>query len=388
MSQSTNSDHRPGAIAAMVALALVAWAVFPALPVPLLGLLAAYLLYPYRTEDWASRLLVVDGLLVLAWVVAQAHTVFAPFAVAGVVAYLVDPLVDRIEGRRVPRVAAIFLLMIPVGIGVVLAVAWLVPLLAGEAQALAKHYPAAVTTAKSWMGTALAALPLDDLEARLQEHAGEITAYAALLLERLAIGAGSVGRGVGAVGSVVSYAVLTPILTFYLLKDWDRLVSWASSRTSPRTRSIAARLDGLLGAYFRGQLLVCLCVGGIATMGMALLGVESAVLIGVIVGLFNIVPVVGPMASAVPAVTIALFSADPVGTVWRVLLMIAVAQLADNAVLSPRIVGGRVGLHPVLVMLAIVVFPLFWGFVGLLLAVPAAAALRVLAEEALKGDVG
>lgn len=374
-----------GPAAGVACLALVAAMAYAHLSVPLLVLLTAYLLLPARSEPWARRLLTVDLILGLAWLIGETQTVFSPFVIAAVVAYLGDPLIDRFEARRVPRGLAILILFLPLAGGLMLVGTWLVPSVVEEASRLATGLPAAGTTVQGWMHGLAQRIPLASGNLEWEEYLGQIAEYTGVAVQQVVSGVVSVGKGVSALANFLSYLVLTPILTFYLLKDWDDLVAtvdgWVAPNDRPTVRRIAGRLDELLGAYFRGQVLICGIIGVLTWGGLSLVGVDLALLLGLLAGICNLVPVVGLIASVVPALVVALFDPEPLLALGKVLAVFGIVQILEQAVLSPRIVGDRVGLHPVAVMLAIVVFPIFWGFVGVLLAVPFAAGLRVLVEE-------
>ncbi len=374
-----------GPIAAVLGAGVVAVAGWQFLSVPVLVILASYLLYPYRRQDWGRRLLVAVLVVGACWLVSEAKPVFAPFVVAALLAYLGDPTVDRLERLGLSRSLAIALLLVPLGAAAALCGMWLGPLVVGEIGRLAEKVPEAGGTALDWARAIVERVPVATWDLEWEGYLGEIADYGWVAAKQVATGALSIGRGVGAVVSVISYVVLTPILAFYLLRDWDRIIAAIDTAIEPRNRQrvrrVARRMDEILGAYFRGQGMVCGAIGVLTFGGLFALGVDFALLLGVIAGVLNLVPVIGLLASVVPAVAVALFSADPVLTTVKVLSVFGVVQILEQAVLSPRLVGESVGLHPALVMLAILVFPIFWGFVGVLVAVPAMAAAGVLLEE-------
>jgi predicted PurR-regulated permease PerM len=180
----------------------------------------------------------------------------------------------------------------------------------------------------------------------------------------------------------LGYAILTPVLTYYILRDFPNLQE-ATARLVPRdhrarTLGFLSRYDELLGEYLRGQLLVATFVGIATGLGFWVVGFPNAVLLGVVAGVFNIVPYLGLVVSLVPALLIAFLSPP----LWLSLLKVAgvffAVQSLDSYLLSPRIIGSRVGLHPVWVMLAIIAFGSFFGIVGLLVAIPLAVLIKML----------
>jgi predicted PurR-regulated permease PerM len=191
-----------------------------------------------------------------------------------------------------------------------------------------------------------------------------------------------VGKGVGAVLSLLSYVFLTPILIFYLLRDWrsiqQRLGDLVPGPYRDRVVGFASEYDRLLARYLRGQVLAAGIVGVLTWLGFLIAGFPYALLLGVVAGVFNIIPYMGLVASLIPALVIAIFSASPLVALAKILVVFAVVQVLDGSVIGPRVVGEAVGLHPVWVLLALAVSGYFFGFVGLLIAVPLAVLVKLL----------
>ena len=196
-----------------------------------------------------------------------------------------------------------------------------------------------------------------------------------------------IGRGIGAVLTVVGYFVLLPILTYYLLRDWDalreRIEELLPRAYRDRVVAMAVEYDRLLGRYLRGQVLLASCVGVIIGLGFWVTGFPYALLLGLLAGILNFVPYLGLIASLLAAMLIALFSGHFLGGLLKIAIVFGVEQVLES-ILGPRIVGQSVGLHPVWVILSLALFSFFFGFVGLLLAVPAAVFLKLVLAAALR----
>jgi predicted PurR-regulated permease PerM len=195
------------------------------------------------------------------------------------------------------------------------------------------------------------------------------------------------GRGTGSVMGLVSYVVLTPVLTFYLLRDWDGITS-RLGELLPRAKqaqitSFAKDYDFLLSRYLRGQIMVAAAVGAITGLGLLIVGFPYAGTLGLMVGVFSVVPYLGLALSLVPALFIAFVSGSVVVSLIKVAVVYTIAQLLEGTVISPRIVGESVGLHPVWVVLSLALGGFFFGFVGLLIGVPMAAGLKLLVVRGL-----
>ncbi|HEX8691450.1 MAG TPA: AI-2E family transporter [Longimicrobium sp.] len=371
-----------------------------------LFLLLVFVISPYSGTRHHLLIVTSAAVLMLAWVLSTTGFLLAPFVLALVLAYIQHPLVDRLTGRRIGRLRvsrplAVAILALP-GIGVLALVVFVAaPALGGEVADFILRVPDYVrgftATVERWeRQLATRDLPLVDKEAviaRLNSLRPEmVTAW---LEERQAAiaraawqGVLGLGRGLGTILSILSYVFLTPILTFYLLRDWpdfeERLTALVPGPHRDRVVGFAREYDRLLSGYLRGQLIEATIVGVLTWLFLAVAGFPYALLLGFIAGAFNLIPYMGLVASAIPGVVIALFSGSPVRHLLTLLVVFAVVQVLDGAVLGPKIVGESVGLHPVWVILALAVCGFFFGFVGLLIAVPLAVLVKLLLLHALE----
>jgi predicted PurR-regulated permease PerM len=179
--------------------------------------------------------------------------------------------------------------------------------------------------------------------------------------------------------------VLIPVVTFYLLRDWDAMVEGIRTlvprKIEPVISGLAREIEEVLGAFMRGQLMVMLALGLIYAVGLWLVGLDLAFIIGMIAGLLSIVPYLGTAVGVIAAVIAALFQFQDVFHTVMVLVVFAAGQSLEGMVLTPRLVGDRVGLHPVAVIFAVLAGGQLFGFLGILLALPVASALNVLVRH-------
>lgn len=383
------------AAAALLVLGFFLFALREVLNPFLLFLLLWAVLSPFRGKPGHGALLAVSGLLALDWLLVTTGSVLAPFVLAVALAYALDPLVDRLESRRIPRVAAIAVLALP-ALAAVAALLFLgIPAAFHQLSQVAEQAPVLFQRLASWLDGVRerllqADLPLLDeeaLAARLRAvDAAAVMAFLEARREALAGWAWQsvlgMGRGIGAFLTIAGYVVLTPVLTFYLLRDWDHLRAAAADLVpEPRRASIlsfAREYDGLLGRYLRGQVMVAAAMGLITGVGLAVLSFPHAAMLGLLVALFNVVPYLGLLLSLVPAVFLALVSGSVGASLLKVALVYGLAQVLESSVISPRVVGDSVGLHPVWVLLALAVGGFYFGFTGLLIGVPAAVGIKLL----------
>lgn len=388
------------AAAVLLVLAFFLYALRGVLSPVVLFLFLWVALLPFRGRPGHGALLAASGTLTLFWLLSTTGSLLAPFVLSVVLAYILDPLVDRLEGRRVPRALAILLLTLP-ALGILAALIFLgIPAAGQQLSDVAEQAPVFFQRAATWLEEVRTRLlrldiPLLDEDALLERLRGiDGEAVAAFLQERReALGSwawksvAGVGRGIGAVLGLAGYVVLTPVVTFYLLRDWDRLKRGAADLIPADRREsllgFAREYDGLLGRYLRGQILVAVSIGAVTALGLGLTGFPHAAMLGLIVAVFSVVPYLGLVLSLVPAIFIALVSGSVGLSLAKVAVVYTVAQLLEGTVISPRIVGESVGLHPVWVVFALALGGFFFGFVGLLVGVPLAVGVKLLVERAL-----
>ena len=403
-----------GVAAAVLLLGALLWLLLPLLNPLILWFGLVAVLFPFRKGTTFLPLVITTGVLTAFWLLSELGALLAPFVVAVVLAYILNPVVNRLArtrpllaaGRKVgdadrfPRTLAVFLLGVPVAGALVGAVVWGLPWAAEELAGLARRTPEALNrlaTILQGLEGRLARLRIPGVEGadvaerlralRADDVVAFLDARKAQLGEWLLSGALGVGRGVGAALTVLGYLVLTPVIAFYLMRDWDRVIGRASALVPPthdHIRVFGRDYDQALASYLRGQVTVSVIIGAMTAGGLLLVGFPYAIFLGLIVAIFNVVPYLGLVLSLLPALAIALASGDVGTSLLKMGVVYTVAQTLESAVFSPRIVGDSTGLHPVWILLAIAVSGFFFGFVGLLLAVPGAVGIKLLLARALE----
>jgi len=333
-----------------------------------------------RLLSWLGAGLLVAGLI---WLLSP---VLAPFVVAAVLAYVLHPLVLRLDRTGMPHSLAVllvealallallglFLLLVPV-----LVKEW--PLLRQQLPLLLDRLGAALQPLLAQLGIELS-LDLSDLRAQLAAWLSDNRQdLLAPLLASLKVGG-------NAALTVAGYAVLVPVALFFMLHDWARLVRRLLELVPPRWRGtfdgFVAECGRVLGEYLRGQMLVMLALAVFYAAGLSLFGLDLALPIGVFTGLAVFVPYLGFGVGLVLALLAGVLQFGPVPGAAMVLLVYGVGQLLESFVLTPRWVGERIGLSPLAVIFALLAFGQLLGFVGVLVALPASAVLLVLLRRA------
>ena len=321
-------------------------------------------------------------LLVMWWL----GGVILPFLLGAAVAYFLDPVADRLEALGLSRAmataiitvlalicfVALLLVVIPTLINQTTALVEAMPQIADRFQAfLTERFPSVIDNESTIRRS------LGSLGTSLQERGGQVLSTV-----------------VASVGSIVNVAVLfviVPVVAFYLLLDWDRMVAKIDAllprEHAPVIRQLAHEIDDTLAGFVRGQGTVCLILGTYYAVALMLVGLPFGLVVGFIAGALTFIPYVGALVGGALAIGLALFQfwgAAGGGTDWLSIGLVAAifvsGQFLEGNILTPKLVGGSVGLHPVWLLFALSAFGSIYGFVGMLVAVPVAAALGVMAR--------
>lgn len=323
------------------------------------------------------------GLAALIFFMWAMSNVLLPFLAGAALAYFLDPVADRLEARGFSRIAAtalVTLAMVALFIGVLLLI---VPAAVTEVRQLVGQLPDFVRATEAYVlernpellsdGSPVAEA-LDRLRDRIQDWS--VSALQGAWTSGLAI------------IDFLTLLVITPVVAFYLLLDWDKMVAkidgWVPRDHVKTVRHLASGMDEVMAGFVRGQLTVCAILGTFYALALLLVGLQFGLAIGLFAGLISFIPFIGSIFGGALSIGVALFQFwdDP----FMILLVAAIflgGQAVEGNFLTPKLVGGSVGLHPVTLMFALSAFGALLGFTGLLIAVPTAAAIGVLGRFAL-----
>ena len=306
----------------------------------------------------------------------RVRTVLTPFLFAILLAYILYPLVVAVEKRGSSRIGAIFIVYAI--FGVLLGVTfWLVmPSLLRDLEEIARQLPEQASQLEGIGKDALSFFRQIQLPATIRDGVAVLFERVQVVTEALA------GRLMQLLMSAFTHIIallISPVLAFYFLRDHQAMRE-SALRYIPATHRgdalyILQEINSALNGFFRGQILVCLFVGAFIYGGLAILGIPYAPFIGFLAGLFDIIPYFGPVLGFLPAATLAL-SKSPLTVLWVFALFVAANQI-ENAIISPKLIGDRVGLHPLVVIFAVLVGAEVMGIIGMLLAIPVASMIRV-----------
>jgi predicted PurR-regulated permease PerM len=324
------------------------------------------------------------GVIILAYLLLRlmvyVNPVVPPLLIAVAVVYLLNPLVTALERRGVPRVAGAGIVYVLFLCIVALVVALLVPVVTRQVESVIEHFPDYLAAAQASVRRVAARF---GQEPDFRLGADQVRNWLSAGENRQAVTRYLTGlRSITtSLLSGMIIFVLGPVMAFYLLVDLPRLRRGAMALVPPARREeitvLMDRIGQAVGGFFRGQLLVALFVGVASSIGLWVIGLPFWLLVGMVAGVFNLVPLVGPFIGGGLAVIIALIGGQPLKAVWAALVLLAVQQI-DNHLISPNVMGRTVQLHPVVVMLALLVGASFAGLFGMLVIVPLVAVAKIL----------
>jgi len=305
------------------------------------------------------------------------RVVFAPLILAGAIVFLLNPAVTALTKRGIPRAISTGLSYLAVLGLIALAAVSVFPLAADQADQLAADWPDITERTERWVDDLAKDSEGTFFEFSRTELTDALDGGETTFTEQLAQ-----ARRIGLlIFHFLLVMILGPIIAFYLIVDLPHLTKVAASLVPEAARAevdvVMRRLNRAIGGFFRGQLMVALVVGVMVSIGLAIIGLRFWFLIGMIAGIFNMIPLVGPWVGGVPGVIIALTTGDSLQAVGVVVVMV-VAQQIDNHFITPQVMQRAVSLHPAAVILALLAGGSLGGFFGLLMAVPLAAALKIL----------
>ncbi|PZO93429.1 chloramphenicol efflux transporter CxpE [Acinetobacter johnsonii] len=337
-----------------------------------------------------KRIFILAGIALILWVLYLLKPVVLPFIGAFLVAYLFSPLVDKLHKIGLPRWLSISAVFIGIGVVITLAFWYLVPLVWEQLMYAKNSIPSGIHWANykflPWLSDSFNLVPMeldvDQISAAIMEYVQ--TNYSADSIQAMIAKLAQSGLNFIQIGGTV---VLIPIIAFYFLLDWDRMLD-SFRRLIPRryeeqTLVIVKECHSVLGAFVKGQFLVMVLLGVVYAMGLQLIGLEVGLIIGMVAGLCSIIPYLGFAVGIIAAVIASLFQ---FGIDWMQLLLVGVVfmigQAVEGYILQPFLLGDKIGLSPVAVVFAVLAGAQLGGILGMLIALPVAAVIVVLLRHA------
>ena len=337
----------------------------------------------------SENVLLALALLIACLFFYSVNQILAPFLVAIFIAYLLDPVADFLEAKHLPRWLAVSLIFFVLSLFLITALVFVVPLLFKQLAAFIQQLPESL----NWIYSQVDHLAIVYFDYTLPQF--DVTPMKALLSDNWKE-AGSVATQLAAqfgtstmnIFSFVVNVLLVPVVTFYLLRDWDHLIGKMAALVPDKykttTHYLCTSCDEALSAFIRGQLMVMFALGCVYSIGLSLVGLQLALLLGMLAGLASIVPYLGVVVGIVSASLAAYFQFQTFNPVITVLAVFIIGQILESVVFTPIFVGDKIGLHPVVVIFAIMAGGELAGFTGILIALPMSAVLVVLVRYLLQ----
>jgi predicted PurR-regulated permease PerM len=342
-----------------------------------------YAMVPRQTAFW---LFVAVAVLALLWLL---RGMLLPFVLGMALAYVLDPVADRLERWGVPRwIATILGLSIFVGAFVALAIL-VVPLIETQIVQLVGQLPHYADLVRHKLlpavtriiGRVSGSADAEDVRKAASSYAGNLSTWVGQLL-------GQVWSSGLAIANVVYVMLLTPLVAFYFLRDWDRMIdridSWLPRRQADTIRELAREIDAILAGFVRGQAIVCFMLAVYYSVALSLAGLDYGIIIGIAAGVLTFIPYLGAIVGLIASIGVAFSQFDDYSRVVIVAAVYVFGHTVEANLITPNLVGDRVQLHPVWILFALLAGGALFGFTGVLLAVPIAAVIGVVVRFALK----
>ncbi len=328
------------------------------------------------------------SLLIFVLFLFMFSSILLPFVVAMALAYFLDPVADKLEKWGFSRLWATIAILFVFVMVFILALMIIIPVLVSQASEFIARLPSLVARLQELLTAENNLLPdwISDQLATIKEGFSGALAEGAGFISQLFQQIWNSGK---ALVDIASLFVITPVVAFYLLLDWDDMVakvdSWIPRDHVSTVRELAGKMDYAIAGFVRGQGSLCIILGVFYALSLSLAGLNFGLLIGLFAGLISFIPYVGSMVGLILSVGVAVVQFWPDYAMISIIVVIfAIGQFFEGNILQPKLVGERIGLHPVWLMFALLAFAALFGFVGMLIAVPAAAAVAVLVRFAIE----
>jgi predicted PurR-regulated permease PerM len=347
-----------------------------------------FVLYPFRKSKLIKIILTLSSIIFALWFLHSISALLAPFLVALVLSYTLNPVVEYLSRGRMSRTAASALILAAFLIIAAALILLLAPPIAFQFGELLKSLPSALADLQSWIKLVFLpkleslGLPTADIQSKLSQ---ELPAKIEGLINGLLSSLSGVFTGLSVILTQVVNLILIPFLTFYIMKDFDDLKKLVKNLFPAKNREMVTeyyhKIDSLLGSFIRGQLTASVIHGIFVYVFLSILGIKFPVFLGALGIVLNIIPYFGLLVEITLAVIVSLFSGDPGLQVPLVILLYLAQNLLETSFIVPKIVGKKIGLQPALLILSLFVFSYFFGFIGMLIALPAMSIILMFFNE-------
>ena len=341
--------------------------------------------------NFSTSLKIVASVVLLSVALYSLQGILAPFIVAGILAYAFNPFAKRLTQYSIPRHIASILIVLFILSFITLAIIWIAPIIQLEVLSFAKKTPILakrlielLTPIFQNFADTLSPSDVQKLKDMASSYFGDAMFFAAKIIANI------VGSSL-ALANLIALIIITPIVCFYMLKDWDRMLARVDhlipSRFKNRARKIFCDIDKTMAGYARGQALICIILASYYSLTLSLINLEYAMIIGIGTGLLTCIPYVGYVIGIIAALTVAVATQGLTMDLVKLVGVFGVGMGLESSILTPRLVGNRINIHPVWIIFAVLAGGHLKGIMGAFLAIPVASIIGVLVRHALEINI-
>ena len=338
------------------------------------------MLWPQRKTENARPIYLLTILLLLFYILFSYFSILVPFIIGIGIAYVLTPVVDLLEQKKIPRIVAILICLIPIVAFFPLLIFFIVSGLIDELQGLIAILPNVVQQGQDYFRVAIDKLVELGVDVDPNLLSNTLTTQLNNILTGLFSAISQIGRGIGSIVAVIYNVIVIPLSAYLFLADRNKIMEWFRNLFAPkeskRIDGFIKRLNSSLARFFRGQIILMTTVGFIVGFALWIMGIKYYLLLGMIAGAFNLIPNIGYILSFIPAILIGVTSPNPLVNVIKIVSVYIGEQLLENFFLGPLIVGHASKLHPMVVMIVLIIGGITFGFWGVLLAIPVTIFVR------------
>ncbi len=338
--------------------------------------IAVVMLYPYRKEKNTRPTFLLCILLFILYVIFHYFVLLIPFIIGIGLAYILAPLIDILEKKRIPRPLAILSILLPLIAIFPLIVFLIISGLVSEIQILLQKLPDIFQKLQDFFNNVIAQL----VQFGFAIDPNFLTQQLSNLVGGIFKTIAQVGRTITGIITIIYNIIIIPLTTYLILADREKFSGYIKTLFNPgeqtRISEFLKRLNMAMARFFRGQIILMLCVGAIVGFSLWILGIKYYLLLGIVAGICNLIPNIGYILSFIPALIIGFASPEPLTAVLKIVAVYAGEQLLENLYLGPIIIGKASRLHPIIVMIALILGGVVYGFWGLILAIPVVIFIR------------
>ncbi len=327
-------------------------------------------------------LIIIFFIVIIGWLMYKLADLLTVVIVSFLIAYILDPVASFMEAKGISRSTATTIIFLVFFLIVTLNVWLVLPGVFSQLFVLQKQLSSGGTdnlilALQDFIKSSFGSIDVESLDIK-----GKLESFMALASEEVKVILSNIG-------SIVSAVAIIPFVVFFFLRDGRNMkkvfISYVPNRYFEITLNIMHKIDGQLGGYLRGQFTEATVVGLLGTIALVILNVKYSIIIGIFAGLANMIPYVGPVAGAVPAILVTLINGGSMTTIIYIVIAFAIVQFIDNMIVQPIVLAKSVDLHPLIIVFAVLIGGKFFGLLGLLLAVPMTGMIKVTASEIYYG---